>query len=75
MDSQKLANFERTLPDKYDFITIADWNKIAAEHMEIFVGSDTTHFAGNPEGEKLYLEMLQKAIAEAKAKPVKSNQD
>lgn len=74
-DSQKLANFERTLPDKYDFITIADWNKIAAEHMEIFVGSDTTHFAGNPEGEKLYLEMLQKAIAEAKAKPVKSNQD
>lgn len=74
-DSQKLADFERTLPEKYDFITIADWNKIAPEHMDIFAGSDTTHFAGNPEGEKIYLEMLQEALAEAKDKPAKSNQD
>lgn len=74
-DSQKLAVYERTLPEKYPFVTLADWNKLAAQHKEIFAESDTTHFAGNPEGEKIYLEMLQKALQEAQAKPAKTNKE
>ena len=74
-DSQKLAEYERTLPEKYPFVMIADWNKLAPQHKEIFAESDTTHFAGNPEGEKIYLEMLQKALTEAKDKPAKTNKE
>ena len=74
-NSQKLANYEQTLPKKYPFVTLADWNTLASEHKEIFGESDTTHFAGNLEGEKLYMDMLQKTLAEAKNKPAKTSKN
>lgn len=74
-DSSKLAVLMRTLPEKYKFVTVADWNKIAAENTQIFAGSDGTHFAGNQEGTELFVNMLKQALEEAKNKPAKTNLD
>ena len=70
-NSSKVAVFERTLPEKYDYITIADWNLLAPQHPEAFVETDGVHFAGNPAGDKLYAECINQALKEAKEKPVK----
>ncbi|CAK8054883.1 Lysophospholipase L1 or related esterase. Includes spore coat protein LipC/YcsK (TesA) [Eupransor demetentiae] len=71
-NSAKLAVLERKLPAKYNYITIADWNKIAPAHKEIFGGGDGTHFAGNSEGDELYAKAINQALKEAAKKPVKS---
>ena len=70
--SGQLRDFEYTLPDKYDYITIADWHKIAVAHPEIFVGTDGTHFGGNAAGDKLYAACINDAVKAAAKKPAKS---
>ncbi|CAH1857076.1 acyltransferase family protein [Convivina intestini] len=70
-NSSKLAVLERTLPDKYPFITIADWNRLAGQHREIFGSGDGTHFAGNADGDKLYAQCLNDALVKAEKGPVK----
>lgn len=53
------------------YLTIADWYGISQAHPEIFKGTDGTHFMGNKEGEKFFLQMLQTAIQQATDKPPK----
>lgn len=71
-NSSKLAVYERTLPKKYDYITLADWNKLAPQHKEIFGSGDGTHFAGNQEGNRLYTKCINDALKKAKNSAVKT---
>ena len=70
-NSTKLAQFERTLPDKYDWITIADWGKIAPQHPEVFDGTDGVHFAGRAAGDRLYAKVINDGLIDAAKKPAK----
>lgn len=70
-NSYKLGVWERTLPAKYKFITIGDWDKVARAHPELFEGTDGTHFGGREEAMKLYLECIQDALQRAQKTPVK----
>ncbi|MBM7434784.1 peptidoglycan/LPS O-acetylase OafA/YrhL [Leuconostoc rapi] len=70
-NSSKLAVLERGLPAKYKFITVADWGKIAAQHPEIFNGTDGVHFGGIPAGDVLYAKVINQALQAAKKTPVK----
>lgn len=70
-NSTKLGNFERTLPDKYEWITIADWGKVAAQHPEVFNGTDGVHFAGRAAGDRLYAKVVNDGLIAAAKKPGK----
>ena len=70
-NSSKLAKFERTLPQKYKFITIADWQKMAQKHPEVFAGTDGVHFAGRHEGDVIYAQTVNDGLKEAAKTPVK----
>lgn len=70
-NSTKLAQFERPLPDKYDWITIADWGKIAPQHPEVFDGTDGVHFAGRAVGDRLYAKVINDGLIDAAKKPAK----
>ena len=70
--SVALAAWELTLPDKYAYVTIADWNKAATAHPEVFTGTDGTHFAGVEKGDELYSQTLNDAIKEAGQKSAKT---
>ena len=73
--AEKTYKYEKKLADKYEFITLADWNKVSREHPELWEGSDNIHFGGTGEsiqaGAKVYAETIQKALKEAENKPVK----
>ena len=70
-NSYKLGVWERTLPKKYDFITIGDWDEVARAHPEAFEGTDGTHFGGRENASQLYLECIQDALKRAEKTPVK----
>ena len=70
-NSYKLGGWERTLPKKYDFITIGDWDEVARAHPEVFEGTDGTHFGGRENASQLYLECIQDALKRAEKTPVK----
>lgn len=70
-NSSKLADFERTLPAKHDFITIADWQKLAAKHPDVFAGTDGVHFAGRHEGDVIYAQAVNDGLKAAQKTPVK----
>lgn len=70
-NSTRLGDLERTLPNKYKFITIADWGKIAAQHPEVFEGTDGVHFGGIEAGDILYAKVVNQALAAAKHTPAK----
>lgn len=65
-NSSKLAVFERQLATKYHFITIADWDKIAPQHPEVFKGTDGVHFGGIHAGDVLYSKVINQALTAAK---------
>ena len=73
--AEKTYQYEKKLADKYEFITLADWNKVAREHPELWTGSDNIHFGGSGEsiqaGAKVYAETIQKALKAAEDKPIK----
>ncbi|GBG95702.1 acyltransferase [Ligilactobacillus salitolerans] len=71
-NSSKLAEFEKTLPGKYKWITIADWGKAASEHPDVFKGTDGVHFAGRPAGDHLYAQTVNQGLIEAAKKPAKT---
>lgn len=54
------------LPAKYKFITVADWGKIAAQHPEVFKGTDGVHFGGIRAGDILYAKVINQALTAAK---------
>ena len=70
-NSYKLAVWERTLPKKYKFITIGDWDKVARAHQNLFAGTDGTHFGGRDDISKLYLDCIKDALTRAEKTPVK----
>lgn len=70
-NSYKLAVWERTLPKKYKFITIGDWDKVARAHQNLFAGTDGTHFGGRDDISKLYLDCIKGALTRAEKTPVK----
>lgn len=70
-NSYKLGVWERTFPKKYKFITIGDWDKVAREHHDLFVGTDGTHFGGRDDISKLYLDCIQDALKRAQKTPLK----
>ena len=61
---------------QYDFIAVADWNKVSKANPQIWEGSDYIHFGGNNDttiqGGALYTQAIQDALAMAKDMPVKN---
>lgn len=70
-NSSKLAVIERKLPAQYPWITVADWEKVAAQHPEVFAGTDGVHFAGRAAGDKIYAETINAALITAAKRPAK----
>jgi len=66
----------RELAEKNPYVSIADWNKVAKEHPEIWAGTDQVHFGNDSnmieEGAKLYAETIAAAVKAAQELPVKS---
>lgn len=73
--AEKHAQYARELAEKYSYVTIADWNAIAKQHPEIWVGSDHIHFGEDADtiaaGGRLYAQQIQEAVAKAADGPVK----
>ncbi|MGT2753480.1 acyltransferase family protein [Streptococcus ovis] len=74
--AEKHAQYVYKLADKYDFIAIADWNRIAKANPQIWTGSDYIHFGFDQdttaEGGTLYTQAIQEALEMVKDKPVKN---
>ena len=73
---EKSAAYIRELAENTPYITVADWNQVAKEHPEIWVGTDQVHFGSDTskieEGAKLYADTIATALQTAQDKPVKS---
>ena len=73
---EQYAAYARKLAEKNPYVSIADWNKVAKEHPEIWAGTDQVHFGNNSnmieEGAKLYAETIAAAVKAAQELPVKS---
>lgn len=70
-NSSKVADYERSLPAKFDFITVADWQKLAAQHPDVFKGTDGVHFAGRESGDIIYAQAVNDGLKEAAKTPLK----
>ena len=73
---EQYAAYARELAEKNPYVSIADWNKVAKEHPEIWAGTDQVHFGNDSskleEGAKLYAETIAAAVKAAQEQPVKS---
>ena len=73
---EQYAAYARELAEKNPYVSIADWNKVAREHPEIWAGTDQVHFGNDSnmieEGAKLYAETIAAAVKAAQELPVKS---
>ena len=73
---EQYAAYARELAEKNPYVSIADWNKVAKEHPEIWAGTDQVHFGNDSnmieEGAKLYAETIAAAVKAAQELPVKS---
>ncbi len=73
---EQYATYARELAEKNPYVSIADWNKVAKEHPEIWAGTDQVHFGNDSnmieEGAKLYAETIAAAVKAAQELPVKS---
>ena len=73
---EQYASYARELAQKYPYIALADWNRAAKDHPEIWKGTDQVHFGSDTtkqeEGAKLYAEIINAAIKTLEDKPVKS---
>lgn len=73
---EQYAAYARELAEKNPYVSIADWNKVAKEHPEIWAGTDQVHFGNDSnmieEGAKLYAETIAAAVEAAQELPVKS---
>lgn len=71
--SSRLLRYERTMEEKYPFVTIADWHGISQNHPEFYEGTDLVHFYGIQKAYDAYAQMLKDAIAKAETKPKKGD--
>lgn len=68
--SYKTTQYLRTLPEKYPFVTIADWAATISKKKEL-LGSDKIHIGGNTEGINMFTNVVIDAIKEAQGKSAK----
>ncbi|MGT2755828.1 acyltransferase family protein [Streptococcus ovuberis] len=70
-------DYELSLAEKYDWITVADWYKVASNNPKIWHYTDYVHFGSDSDsiadGQALYAKMLTKAIAKAQEGSVKKH--
>ena len=61
------ADFIRQLPEKYPFVTVADWDKAISEHSDI-MSADGIHPVSK-EAKEIYAQCILDALYVAKSKP------
>ena len=66
----RTAVYIRSLPEKYDFVTIADWSAAIMPNPHA-IGTDKIHIGGNPAGINLYVNCVVDALYVAATRPVK----
>ena len=69
----KTAEYMRTLPELYPFVTVADW-AAAIEPESHLLGSDSIHIGGNSTAIGIYTDCITDAIARASEKPYKESE-
>ncbi|CUS25730.1 acyltransferase [Paucilactobacillus oligofermentans DSM 15707 = LMG 22743] len=70
-NSSKLTVLEKKLPEKFNFITIANWDQVAGQNPEVFAGTDGVHFGGRLSGDELYAKVINTGLLDAKKTEVK----
>jgi hypothetical protein len=68
--SYKTAEYMRTLPDKYPFVTVADWVEVITPQARL-LGSDKVHISGSQTAIDLYTGCIIDALGVAAGKPAK----
>ena len=66
----KTANYLRTLPELYPFVTVADWAAMASSHKEL-MGTDKLHIGGSDNAIRMYTICIMQALFEASQKTMK----
>ena len=69
--SYQTAEYIRTLPEKYSFVTVADWAEAIAPHANL-LGSDKVHIGGQQTAIDIYTSCITDALSTAAEKPVKA---
>ncbi len=73
---KEVRDYELTLADTYNYVTVADWYKAATKHPEIWTGSDGVHYNdSDTTGADLYVKTIQKAIEKSAKKSAKGESD
>jgi len=68
---EAIAEYIHELAELFDFVTVADWNKVIGARVEL-LSSDKVHLrAAKSEGADLYAQCLVDALNEASTKPGK----
>ncbi|MDR3311200.1 MAG: acyltransferase [Oscillospiraceae bacterium] len=66
----EVSEYERTLPELYDFVTVADWAAAIADKTEL-LRSDLVHIPGAGKAMDIFTDCVLDAIEEASQKPAK----
>lgn len=67
-----VRDYELKLAEQHEYISVADWYKVATETPEIWQGTDGVHFSdANSQGADLYAKTIQEAIAQVAKQPAK----
>jgi hypothetical protein len=69
-NTYQIMQYIRTLPDKYSFITVADWAALI-QMQPVFLGFDRIHIGGNTAAVNLYVDNIITAIVASIMKPEK----
>lgn len=69
--SSAINRYELSIKDKYDYVTVVDWHKVASENPSLYERTDGVHFGGKEETYKKYAECINAGIKEAMSKPAK----
>lgn len=73
---KEVRDYELTLPETYNYITVADWYKTATEHPDIWNGTDGVHYSdSDTTGADLYVKTIQQAIEKSAKSPAKGKTD
>jgi peptidoglycan/LPS O-acetylase OafA/YrhL len=62
-ESDKIADWEVSIKDKYKNVTIADWRAASKGHPDYF-DADGTHIADRPAGREKWISLVKQALAE-----------
>lgn len=73
---KEVRDYELTLADTYNYVTVADWYKAATKHPEIWSDTDGVHYSdSDTTGADLYVKTIQKAIEKSAKNPAKGESD